>query len=215
VLLDAFGTLIGIDPPAPRLARLLAEAGAPLPDRVVARAFAAEIAHYRANHLRGRDADSLAALRRECAAVLAAELGPGAPPTDRLVPMLAASLRFHLMDDAMTLLDELRARETPVGLVSNWDASLRDVLADLGIADRFSAVCISAECGVAKPDPRIFQAALAALGMRADEVVHCGDDPVLDGSGASAAGITPVIIVRDGRAVDARFRSIRHLSELT
>jgi len=214
VLLDAFGTLIGIDPPAPRLARLLAAAGAPLPDRVVARAFAAEIAHYRANHLRGRDADSLAALRRECAAVLAAELGPGAPPVDRLAPMMVASLRFHLLDDAAAFLDDLRARDIPVGLVSNWDTSLRGVLADLGIADRFSAVCISAECGAAKPDPRIFQAALAALGVRAAEVVHCGDDPDLDGAGALAAGITPVIITRGGGPVDPRFRSIRHLSEL-
>jgi putative hydrolase of the HAD superfamily len=118
------------------------------------------------------------------------------------------------MDEALELLDLLGERGIPAALVSNWDMSLREVLADLGILDRFAAVCISAECGVAKPDPRIFRAALSALGVRADEVVHCGDDPVLDGSGAVAAGISPVLIVRDGRRVDPRYRSIRRLTEL-
>lgn len=215
VLLDAHGTLIGLDPPVPRLAGLLADAGAPHDERVVARALAAEIAHYRANHMRGADAASLAALRRECAGVLAAGLGPGAPPVDDLVPMLLGALRFHLMDDALELLDALAARGIPVGLVSNWDVSLRDVLAELGIAGRFAAVCISAECGVAKPDPAIFAVALDALGARPDEVVHCGDDPLFDGCGAQAAGITPVLIVREGRRPDPRFRSIRRLTELT
>jgi putative hydrolase of the HAD superfamily len=214
VLLDAHGTLIGLHPPVPRLARLLAEAGAPHSEDVVARALAGEIAHYRANHMTGADAASLAALRRECAGVLAAGLGPGAPPVDDLVPMLLGALRFHLMDDAAELLDALAARGIPVGLVSNWDVSLREVLAELGIADRFAAVCISAECGVAKPDPAIFAAALGALGARADEVIHCGDDARLDGWGALAAGITPVLIVREGRA-DPCFRSIRRLTELT
>jgi putative hydrolase of the HAD superfamily len=215
VLLDAHGTLLGLHPPVPRLARLLADAGAPHAEDRVARALAAEIAHYRAHHLRGRDAASLATLRRECAVVLAAGLGAGAPPADDLVPMLLGALRFHLLPDAAELLDALAGRGTPVALVSNWDISLRDVLAELGIAERFAAVCISAECGVAKPDPAIFTAALGALGARPEEAVHCGDDVLLDGCGALAAGITPVIIARDRRPADPRFRVIRRLTELT
>jgi putative hydrolase of the HAD superfamily len=215
VLLDAHGTLIGLRPPVPRLVRLLADAGAPHDQAVVARALADEIAHYRAHHLRGADAASLAALRRECAGVLAAALGVGAPPVERLEPMLLGALRFHLMDDAVPALDALAARGIPVGLVSNWDVSLREVLVELGIADRFAAICISAECGVAKPDPAIFTAALDALGLPPDGVVHCGDDPLLDGCGARAAGITPVLIDRSGRRPDPRFGSVRSLTELT
>jgi putative hydrolase of the HAD superfamily len=45
-----------------------------------------------------------------------------------------------------------------------------------------------------KPDPRIFQLALDALGMHADEVLYVGDMPGIDVVGARAAGIRPVIM---------------------
>ena len=215
VLIDAFGTLVGMEPPAPRLARLLTEAGHPFPEHLVAAAMAVEIAHYRAHHLRGRDVDGIAALRRDCAGVLAASLGPGAPSVDDLLPLLLDSLRFHLLPGAVAVLTSLRAMGLRVALVSNWDASLRPLVARLGIAGLLDAVCISAECGVAKPDPRLFSLALERLDVPASRAVHCGDDPAIDGEGAVAAGVRAVILTRGGRPPDPRFVAISRLEQLT
>ena len=78
VLLDALGTLVELQPPAPRLRALLAEEGHQISDEQAEAGFAAEIAYYLAHHLEGRDAASLDELRARCAGVLQEALGlPG------------------------------------------------------------------------------------------------------------------------------------------
>ncbi|MEJ7817771.1 MAG: hypothetical protein WKF49_03755, partial [Thermoleophilaceae bacterium] len=63
VLFDALGTLVALDPPAPRLrAALQRNTGVDVGEAVAARAFAAEIEFYLANHMRGGDRDGLASL---------------------------------------------------------------------------------------------------------------------------------------------------------
>ena len=57
--------------------------GSQTDDGVVAQALRNEIAFYRANHLRGGNAAGLAALRRDCARVLAGALD-AAPAIDEL-----------------------------------------------------------------------------------------------------------------------------------
>ena len=47
----------------------------------------------------------------------------------------------------------------------------------------------------------MFQQALAALGLRADEVLHVGDSISADVGGAQTAGITAVWVNRRGRPV--------------
>jgi putative hydrolase of the HAD superfamily len=199
VLLDAYGTLLRLPPPAPVLRGLLAAEGHEHPEELVEAALAAEIRHYRRHHGRGRDAASLRALRRECAAVIARELGGDVPAPGRLADMLVASLRFELMPDAVPALDALAARGARLAVVSNWDYDLPRVLAGLGVEGRFAAVVTSAAAGAAKPDPAIFAAALAALGAAPSEAVHCGDSPRHDCAGARAAGVAGVLIDREGR----------------
>jgi putative hydrolase of the HAD superfamily len=181
----------------------------------VAAAVAAEVRYYRLHHERGRDAESLAALRRECAAVIADELGGDAPGPDRLAELLVDSLRFELMPDALPALDALAARGARLGVVSNWDCGLPDVLAGLGVADRFGAIATSATAGAAKPAPAIFLEALRRLGVRPAEALHCGDSPAHDCAGARAAGIGAVLIDRRGDTPDAPCRRIGSLLALT
>lgn len=219
VLLDAFGTLIGLDPPVPRLRAALAAAGHRYDHATVARAFTAEVAHYRAHHMRGGTPTGLAQLRLECAAVMGGHLGPGAPDSPELSAILVAGLRFRLFPDAVPALDGLRARGLRLALVSNWDMSLPAVLDGLGIADRFETVTVSAVCGVAKPDPAIYALTLRAMGLAPGRVVHVGDDLRLDGAGAAAAGVRPVIIGRPSARPDAvesitGFTCIEQLTEL-
>jgi putative hydrolase of the HAD superfamily len=196
---DAMGTLIELNPPAPHLARALR---IPLAD--AERAIAAEISYYRAHLDEGRDADTVADLRRRCARVVAGELSIDADLTD----VLLGSLRFTVFADVMPALTRLRAAGTELVVVSNWDASLHDVLARLGLATLLDAVVTSAEAGARKPNPAIFK----AVGRRIER--HVGDSEDEDVAGARAAGIEPVLIRRDGAPGPPGVTSIASLAEL-
>ena len=50
----------------------------------------------------------------------------------------------------------------------------------------------SAVFGVAKPDPSIFQHAVAALGVTPERTLYVGDSLRFDVRGATAAGLRPV-----------------------
>jgi putative hydrolase of the HAD superfamily len=110
---------------------------------------------------------------------------------------------YRLFDDVRPALDELAGRGITLGLVSNFEPWLDEVLALQGIDGRFAAVAVSGKLGVAKPDPRIFKAALDQAGADPGATVHVGDQLVNDVAGAAAAGITPVLIDRFGRHPDA------------
>lgn len=214
VLLDAFGTLLRLPPPAPALRALLAAEGHEHSDERVAAAVAAEVRFYRANHDRGRDAASLAALRLRCAGVIAAALGGDAPAPARLAELLMESLRFELMPDAAPALDALAAAGARLAVVSNWDCGLPDVLSRLGVGGRFAAVVTSAAAGAAKPDPAIFRLALARLGARPEDALHCGDSPRHDCAGARAAGVAAVIVDRGREGGGGPCPRIARLTEL-
>ena len=90
------------------------------------------------------------------------------------------------------LLRTLAAR-FPLALVSNGTAdSRRLTLARFGWHRYFRAIVIDTEVGYSKPDPRIFQHALAAVGCAPDEVLFVGDNPRADVVGALAIGMTAV-----------------------
>jgi HAD superfamily hydrolase (TIGR01509 family) len=72
------------------------------------------------------------------------------------------------------------------------------VLERVGLRERVDAVVTSAAVGAAKPDPRIFTAALTAAGCEAHEALHVGDSPALDVAGARAAGIAARLLARGG-----------------
>src|SRR5919197_169513 len=145
VLLDALGTLIELEPPAPRLA---AELGIEVDERVE-RAVRAEMRYYREHSDEGRDPVSLAALRRRCAAVLSGELG-----REVSAEQLMAAIRFRAYADAEPALAELRGLGRRLVCVSNWDCSLPDVLARTGLAGYLAGVATSAAVGARKPAPR-------------------------------------------------------------
>jgi putative hydrolase of the HAD superfamily len=100
-------------------------------------------------------------------------------------------------------------------VVSNWDLGLAGVLEDLGWMRYFDGLVVSAVSGVEKPDPGIFEEALEASGVDRHRVVHVGNDPVTDISGAAEVGIDTVLVDRGGNvfAPEATF-VIRDLSEL-
>lgn len=191
------GTLLTFEPPAPRLrAALLARAGADVGEERAARAIRAEIAYYRAHLHEGRDAAGLAALRRASAEAMRPQLDLDIGG-EALTRALLDALRFHPLPGVPETLRELRGRGRKLVVVSNWDVSLHERLAETGLAPLLDGAIASAEAGVAKPDPAIFTRALELAGVRADEALHVGDSLLEDGEGARAAGIRAVLIGRD------------------
>ncbi len=195
VLLDALGTLVELEPPFERLAAAL---GSGISVERAERAMRAEMAYYRAHSHEGRDAASLAGLRERSARVLSDELGVEVP-----VETMMSAIRFRAYPDAAPALADLRERALRLVCVSNWDCSLPEVLADVGIADALDGVVASATAGARKPDPAIFGAALARAGCEPAEALAVGDTPEEDLSGAAAAGIRGVLIDRGGRPAAA------------
>jgi putative hydrolase of the HAD superfamily len=171
------------------------------------------MSYYRAHHDEAVDWQSLKDLRRRCAAVVQEQLQTSLPLDDVLDALLGA-IRFRAYPEVPGVLARLRAGGARLAVVSNWDVSLHDVLERTGLRPLVDVVVISAELGVAKPDPAIFRAALDRLGAPADGAVHVGDSLEHDVAGARAAGLEAVLVARNGAPAPDGVRAVRSLAEL-
>jgi putative hydrolase of the HAD superfamily len=127
----------------------------------------------------------------------------------------------RLFEDVASTLDGL-SKHVALGIVSNAGNETRvNTIERLRIADMCKTVVVSAEVGIAKPDPRIFEIVLTELDLPAQDVWHVGDNPHIDAAGANAAGLTSVWLNRNGRSPkpgqpesDYTIRSLAELHEL-
>jgi putative hydrolase of the HAD superfamily len=106
---------------------------------------------------------------------------------------------YALFDDVAETLDELTTSGVTLGIVSNFEAWLDDLLAVLGVRERFPVRVISGIDGVEKPDPRIYRLALERAGAAPGEVAFVGDNPEFDVDPPAALGMFPVLIDRRER----------------
>jgi HAD superfamily hydrolase (TIGR01509 family) len=187
VTVDGYGTLLTLVDPVPSLTRSLAERGIEREPDVVREAFAAEVAYYRPEAVRGRDAGTLATLRCDCTGVFLSAAGAELEP-ESFVDAFMTAIRFEAVPGAVDTLAALRARGLELAVVSNWDIGLAEHLARLGAGGLFSAVVTSAEAGAAKPDPAAFLIALERLRVQPARALHVGDEDE-DEQGAEQAGM--------------------------
>ena len=129
---------------------------------------------------------------------------------------LFAANSITLYDDAIPTLQHLRDTGYKLAIVSNWDTPLDPLTERLGIAEYFDAIVASHDVRVRseKPDPHIFNYALAAVGVSAEEVVHVGDTYQADIVGAQNVGIRPILLDRDNTQAGRWKETIQSLSEL-
>ena len=106
------------------------------------------------------------------------------------------SRRWRAYDDVVPAFERLRARGLRLGLISNWDSRLAHIIDGLGLGELLDTVISSADVGLHKPDPRIFELACERLGVTPRQAAHVGDHHYADVLGASAAGMRPVLIDR-------------------
>jgi putative hydrolase of the HAD superfamily len=132
----------------------------------------------------------------EAAGVPAAQL-------DAALPALVAAFRSTIWSRPIAAAsDALRALARvgiPIGIVSNADGRVEPLLRELGVCQvgagpgvEVGVVVDSTIVGYEKPDPRIFELALRALGVAPEQTIHVGDSARADVAGAIAAGVTPV-----------------------
>ena len=108
---------------------------------------------------------------------------------DALWSYFAAPESWQLRPGTTAALASLRLSGAAIGVVSNFDYRLPDLLEGLGIHKELSCVILPGTHRVAKPDPRVFEPALAVLGAAASDSIYVGDHPELDGVAAQAAGL--------------------------
>ncbi len=192
VLFDAGNTLLFLD-----YARMAEGVGAaldlPLTGASLSRhASAAAQAMERA---RGTD-------RERAAAYLETLFQLGGVGRERLGELHDCLMRMHrernlwsgVADRSAAALGRLRSAGLRLGVVSNSDGRVEEALEAAGLRQYFDVVVDSALVGVEKPDPRIFHAALAALGVAPEEALYVGDLYKVDVVGARAAGMEAILL---------------------
>ena len=101
----------------------------------------------------------------------------------RLTPEDTTALRtaFYAGDvlnvELVACIDRLRTTGLRLGLLSNFSADLRAMLAQQDLLRRFDALAISAEIGIMKPDAAAYRLILAMMQMEAHTCVFIDDIP--------------------------------------
>jgi putative hydrolase of the HAD superfamily len=99
---------------------------------------------------------------------------------------------------ARDVLQSLRESGLGVGLISNWDATARQVLDEGRLTDCFDHIVISSEVGFEKPTEQIFRHSLRKAGVSPEECCYVGDNYYDDVVGSARVGMDAVLINRFG-----------------
>jgi putative hydrolase of the HAD superfamily len=132
----------------------------------------------------------------------------------RLFDVFSSTSTYRLYDDVLPALGALSAAGYRLGLISNFERWLEEMLVELEVGHIFDVAVISGIEGVDKPDASIYRRALDKAGVGADRAVHVGDSPGLDVEPARSVGIATVLLDRLGRYEDHDGLRITSLKEL-
>ena len=106
---------------------------------------------------------------------------------------IEARHRVELYPDAVPLLDRLHGR-LPLVALTNGNADVHRI----GMGHYFVAAHSAVQVGAAKPERPMFEAAAYSTGVPMETLIHVGDDPVTDVSGAVQHGLRAVWLNRSG-----------------
>ncbi|WP_025771810.1 HAD-IA family hydrolase [Thioalkalivibrio sp. HK1] len=220
VLLDAAGTLIDVARPVGETyAEIASQFGSKADEAAVSRAFRRAWSTMPPLAFPDREASDLEAAEydwwRELVERTFGQVG-GVADLDacfeRLFDHYADPGAWRVFPEVEETLRMLRKRDIALAVVSNFDSRLPPLLEALGLAPFFQAIVHSSTAGAAKPARKIFDLALALVGVEAAQALHVGDSPTADLQGAHAAGIDALLIRRDNLALhqQALHRQPRH-----
>jgi HAD superfamily hydrolase (TIGR01509 family) len=107
------------------------------------------------------------------------------------------------------------ARQFQVGVISNADGRIEDVLRRCEIAECFLSITDSGLVGYEKPHPEIFRQALGSLNVKPEESLYVGDMYSVDYLGATGAGMQAVLMDVSGAYAGRKVPRVESLAELT
>jgi FMN phosphatase YigB (HAD superfamily) len=132
-----------------------------------------------------------------------------------------AALWLDVIPGAVAGLRAIASTGVRLGVVSNADGVMAQRLRELevlqvgvGLGVEVGCVIDSGAVGVMKPDPRIFELALTALDVAAEDAWYVGDMPAFDVVGARRAGLRPFLMDPLGLHHDATYDRVGSLAEL-
>ena len=114
----------------------------------------------------------------------------------QLYAYFATAQPWYIYGDVLPALQHWQQQGIKLGVVSNFDSRLHNVLELLGLQQFFSSVTISSTVGVAKPDGRIFTVALEKHNCTPQQAWHIGDSLQEDYYGAKSVGIRAFLLKR-------------------
>lgn len=139
-------------------------------------------------------------------------------PSDRLAGMLYERFlryeSYRAFPDVVPTIEKIKAAGLYVGLISNFEEWLEEMLTHWEIAALFDGLIVSGKEGIEKPNPEIFARALQRASVSAEQAVYVGDHPLLDIEAAEAVGMTAILIDRRGRNPEFEGKKISALDEL-
>ncbi len=133
---------------------------------------------------------------------------------ERLFEVFSSTSTYRLYDDVLPALQVLAERGYRLGLISNFERWLEEMLVELEVGHIFDVAVISGIEGVEKPDASIYRRALEKAGVAPEGAVHVGDSPGLDVAPARSVGIATVLLDRLGRYEEHEGPRIASLKEL-
>lgn len=122
--------------------------------------------------------------------------------------------RWRAYADVEPAFERLSTIGLQLGIISNWDRRLSSLIEGVGLGGYLSTVVSSAEVGLHKPDPRVFELACRRLGVTPRQAAHVGDHYYADIVGASAVGMIPVLIDRHSSARAKVERTVTSLDDI-
>lgn len=133
---------------------------------------------------------------------------------DDLYATFSASTSYKVFDDVLPVLSELEQTGFRLGLISNFEGWLQNVLVEQELGDSFEVSVISGLEGVEKPDLRIYELAIERARVEPQRAVHIGDSMAMDVRPATEVGMKAVLLDRLGRYPDAGCPTISSLKDL-
>jgi len=122
---------------------------------------------------------------------------------------------WTIFPETKKVLSTLKDKNYRLGIISNFDSRVYDVMRNLQINEYFDKFVISSEAGHAKPDPNIFHVALHKMGVDPKECLHIGDNIYNDFHGPRALGIQALLLDRENEYESIGDQhKIRNLNEL-
>lgn len=147
--------------------------------------------------------DTVAALERDWWKSLVAQVFEPWSPFVRFEEYFAELFAYFASPNAWTLYPEvletltsLKERDLILDVISNFDSRLVRILDGLGAGAQFENIFVSSRVGYAKPDGRIFNAALSCHGLAPAQALHVGDSEINDLRGANQAGLKGILVER-------------------